>query len=145
TAVYRGHMRNNLTATSNGGATIHAYGVKAPAAAFGSDGETAAPLPSAAGIRESLMQEAQRRGFKVGVVNSGSIIEPGTAAFLSSVARRQDHAEITRQVVESGADVILSGGEEWFLPEGQAGRHASSGKRTDGRDLVAWAKEKGYS
>ena len=143
-ALYRGHMKDNLTGTSNGGATVHAYGVKVPASAFGSDGVSANPPVSAGGKAESLMQEAAKSGHRVGVINSGSIIEPGTACFLSSVKTRSDYAEITSQVVGSGADVILSGGEEWMLPTGQTGFHANPGKRTDGRNLIEEAKKSGY-
>ena len=143
-AIYRGHMKDNLTGTSNGGATVHAYGVKVPASAFGSDGVSANPPISAGGKAESLMQEAAKSGFRVGVINSGSIIEPGTACFLASVKNRSDYEEITRQVVGSGADVILSGGEEWMLPEKQTGFHGAPGKRTDGRNLIDEAKKSGY-
>jgi alkaline phosphatase len=142
-AVYRGHMKNSLTATSNGGATTHAYGIKVPQEAFGEvDGKR--PV-SASGFPGSIMHEALDRKMKVGVVNSGSIIEPGTACFLASAAKRDDYAEITRQVVASGAHVILSGGEEWFLPKGTAGRHCASGKREDGKNLVTEARAAGYT
>lgn len=144
-AVYRGHMKDALNATSNGGATTHAYGIKVPSNAFGTDGVTAGRPLSASGKPGSLMHEALSRGVKVGLINSGSIIEPGTACFVASAAKRDDYAGIARQVVESGADVILSGGEEWFLPEGKAGRHAVSGKRTDGLDLVSAARAAGYT
>jgi alkaline phosphatase len=142
--VYRGHLTDNLTGTSNAGATTHAYGVKVPAASFGSDGTSPAPPTSAGGEPLSLMQEAMREGIRVGVVNSGSIIEPGTAAFLASVARRDESAAIARQVIESGADVILSGGEEWLLPEGAVGRHGP-GSRADSLDLVDRARALGYT
>lgn len=143
-AIYRGHMRDNLTSTSNGGATTHAYGVKVPRNAFGSEGEGGKPPVAASGRAESLMQEAKRRGFRVGALNSGSVIEPGTACFLASAANREDHEAIAARVMESGVDVLLSGGEEWFLPEGTTGRHGGVGRRTDGRDLVAEAKKLGY-
>ncbi len=143
-AVYRGHMADSLSATSNGGATSHAYGVKVPSSSFGTDGSSSGPALSASGSRQSIMHEAMERGIRTGLVNSGSIIEPGTACFVASASDRKNGEEVTRQVVESGVDVILSGGEEWFLPEGVVGRHGGAGKRTDGRDLVAWSKEQGY-
>ncbi len=144
-AVYRGHMKNSLTASSNGGATTHAYGIKVPLGAFGTDGTTAERPTAASGKSGSLMHEAMTRGVKVGVVNSGSVIEPGTACFLASVPKRDDYAEITKQILESGVDVILSGGEEWFLPADIAGRHTAAGKRTDGINLVAVAQAQGYT
>ena len=144
-AVYRGHMADSLSATSNGGATSHAYGIKVPSAAFGTDGKSASRPTAANGEQGSLMHEAMRRGVRTGLVNSGSIIEPGTACFVASTAKRDDYEQVTAQVVESGVDVILSGGEEWFLPPSKAGRHVREGKRTDGRDLVEEAKKNGYT
>lgn len=141
--VYRGHLKDNLTATSNAGATIHAYGVKISRAGFGSDGVTAERPVAASGEAKSLMHEAIEKGLRTGLINSGSIIEPGTAAFVASVVARKESEEITRQVLDSGVDVILSGGEEWMLPENFAGRHGS-GKRTDGRNLIEEARKAGY-
>ena len=144
-AVYRGHMADSLSATSNGGATSHAYGIKVPSSAFGTDGKSASRPTAANGETGSIMHEAMRRGVRTGLVNSGSIIEPGTACFVASTAKRDDYEQITTQVVESGVDVILSGGEEWFLPASKAGRHVKAGKRTDGRDLIEEAKKNGYT
>lgn len=144
-AVYRGHMADALSATSNGGATSHAYGVKVPAGVFGTDGVSAGPAMSASGKRQSIMHEAMEQGIRTGLVNSGSIIEPGTACFVASAESRKNGEEITRQVVESGVDVILSGGEEWFLPVGTKGRHGGEGRRADGRNLADWARENGYA
>ena len=144
-AVYRGHMADSLSATSNGGATSHAYGIKVPSSAFGTDGKSTSRATAANGEQGSLMHEAMRRGVRTGLVNSGSIIEPGTACFVASTAQRGDYEQITSQVVESGVDVILSGGEEWFLPPSKTGRHVKAGKRTDGRDLIEEAKKNGYT
>ena len=144
-AVYRGHMADSLSATSNGGATSHAYGIKVPSNAFGTDGKSASQPLAANGEKGSLMHEAMRRGVRTGLVNSGSVIEPGTACFVASVAQRDDYAEITAQIVASGVDVILSGGEEWFLPNTKSGRHTAAGKRSDGRDLIEEAKKNGYT
>lgn len=142
-AIYRGHLADNLTATSNGGGTAHAYGVKVPAAAFGSDGKTPKPLVAASGEEGSLMHEAMRRGLRTALINSGSLVEPGTAAFVASVASRSEDEEIARQVVESGVDILMAGGEQWLLPEGLQGRHGQ-GRRRDGRNLIEEAKKAGY-
>jgi alkaline phosphatase len=144
-AVYRGHMADSLSATSNGGATSHAYGIKVSSSAFGTDGKSTSRPTAANGEPGSLMHEAMRRGVRTGLVNSGSIIEPGTACFVASTAHRDDYEQITAQVVESGVDVILSGGEEWFLPSSKGGHHVKAGKRTDGRDLIEEAKKNGYT
>jgi len=141
-AVYRGHAEDTVTPSSNAGATMHAYGVKVPYEGYGTDKDGKRPL-SAAGRRMSIMDEAKERGIAVGVINTGGAAEPGTACFLTSVADRESGDEIVAQLVEAGADLILVGGEEYFLPEKVKGRFGP-GKRKDDRNLIEEAKAAGY-
>lgn len=141
-SLYQGHIRNRATASSNAGATIHAYGVKADVADFGMiDNEI--PV-SRSGKRMSIMQEAMKKGIYTGVINSGSIEEPGSAVFVASNIKRGNYTEIAKNVIQSGADLIFSGGEDFLLPEGTTGRHSAEGKRTDGLNLINWAEQNGY-
>jgi alkaline phosphatase len=142
TAIYLGHMADSLTATSHGGATTHAYGVKVQADSFGQDGDR--PIPAASGFRGSIAQEAMARGKAVGLVQTGAAYEPGTACFVVSTPRRDDLAEITRLLVESGVPLHLAGGERWYLPRGTQGRFGE-GARTDGRNLIEDLRAKGYT
>lgn len=139
--LYREHCLDNLTPESNSGAVMHSYGVKVIKSSYGLNGTDT--VVSLSGNKMSIMQEAISKGVKTGLINSGSVIEPGTGVFVSRVASRKYYGEITKQIMESGVDVILSGGEEWFLPKGVKGRH-TSGKREDGLDLISYAKQKGY-
>lgn len=141
-AVYTGHAKDQLTGTSHGGATMHAYGVKVVADSFGMDGEEA--VVAASGKPMSIAEEAIAAGKAVALVQSGHIAEPGTAAFVASVPSRRQYDEIARQVIESGATVIMAGGERYLLPEGVQGRHCP-GRRQDGADLIARAKALGYT
>ena len=141
-AVYTGHMKDRLTSTSHGGATTHAYGVKVLADSYGMDGRE--PLTAASGFAGSILQEAKQAGLAVGLVNSGTITEPGSGAFAASVPERSNHQEIARQIFESGAEVILGGGEKYFLPAGVDGVYGP-GVRDDGRDLIAEARDRGYT
>jgi alkaline phosphatase len=145
-AVYLGHMKNQLSATSNGGAVTHATGVKVNADSFGLD-KNRKPIVSLSGKPQTIMEEAMSAGKATAIINSGMIHEPGTAAFLAKSPSRRNFADITKQIVESGADVILGGGEMWYLPKGTAGRHstATQSQRTDGLNLVEIAKKKGYT
>ena len=140
--VYTGHMADDLTATSNGGATTHAYGVKVPARSFGQYGEEA--VTAASGKQLSIAHEAIEAGKAVALVQTGHIGEPGTAAFVASADRRSMVFEIARQVIESGVRVHLSGGERYLLPEGVEGRHGP-GARPDELNLIERAKELGYT
>ncbi|MCL0107390.1 alkaline phosphatase [Peptococcaceae bacterium] len=141
-APYTEHMKDALTASSHGGATVHAYGVKVVRDSFGLDGDQV--ITALSGEQMSIMEEAIQAGFATALIQSGCITEPGTAAFVASVKDRGMREEIAKQVIESGVDVILAGGERWLLPKGVTGRHGE-GKRTDGLNLIERAKELGYT
>jgi alkaline phosphatase len=141
-APYTGHMRDALTGSSHGGATVHAYGVKVARDSFGLDGHKV--ITALSGKNMSIMQEAIRAGFATALVQTAGITEAGTAVFVASVKDRWDHERIARLVIESGVDVILSGGEKWLLPQNVTGRHGI-GARTDGLNLITRAKELGYT
>lgn len=143
--VYRGHMADRLTATSNGGATTHAYGVKVASDAYGTYGGPGhEPIVDAEGQSLSVAHQALAAGLPVGLVQTGTNTEPGTGCFVASVPDRGQHEEIAVQLINSGADVILGGGEKYFLPEGTQGVHGP-GVRTDGRNLVNEARLAGYT
>jgi alkaline phosphatase len=171
-AAYRGHMFDRLTGTSNGGATTHAFGYKVEAAgSFGLDGdrEKARPFLALSGYPGSIMREARNNGHPVGVVNDGQAAEPGTAVFLAEVGNRDEFNEIVRQMLQGRPgfdekdekpDVILNGGEMYFLPEGTPKCEGEttptcyvhedpiSGRgpqRKDGLNLLQYAADNGYT
>ena len=102
-AIYKGHMKDSLTSTSHGGATVHASGVRVLADSYGCDGNCTEDT-----IKRTVMEEARDENFAIGIINSGTISEPGTGAFLSHVTERSNHCGIVQQIVqESDADLIL--------------------------------------
>jgi len=140
--LYQSHLKNTLRVSSNAGGTIHAYGVKADYHAFGLiEGKE---IISRSGKNLSIMKEAKQKGIAVGVINSGILPEPGTACFLTSVKERDNYDEITKQLIESDAEIIFGGGEKFLLPPGTSGRYTKSGVRKDGLNLIEVAKSKGY-
>lgn len=143
--VYRGHMADSATATSNGGATTHAYGVKVYSDAYGTwGGPEARPILDEAGQSASVARQAIAAGLPVGLVQSGTSTEPGTGCFVTSVKSRKMHEDIAAQLIDSGAEVLLGGGEKYFLPEGTEGVHGP-GVRKDGRNLLTEAEDAGYT
>ncbi|MCS7063126.1 MAG: alkaline phosphatase [Methylacidiphilales bacterium] len=141
-AIYRGHIADSLTASSNAGAVAHAYGVRVHTSSFGMD-SGGKPISNLQGKAESVMQEAKRRGVRTALINSGCITEPGTALFVATAPEREQHELISEKVIHSGTDIILSGGEGWLIPEGTEGRHGP-GRRKDGRNLIEEARKAGY-
>jgi alkaline phosphatase len=139
--LYQGHTKNTLTASSQAGATIHAYGVKVHYNSYGMDGTS--PLTSLSGYNNSIMMEARDNGINIGIINSGTIVEPGSGVFVSSDVSRENDEDIAKKIIESGADLILSGGEQLLIPKGVEGRHGP-GKRKDGLNLIKSAEQNGY-
>ncbi|MEM6435478.1 MAG: alkaline phosphatase [Cyanobacteria bacterium P01_D01_bin.115] len=143
--VYLGHMRDRLVGTSNGGAVTHATGVKVQSGSFGLD-EFGDPVVSRSGQRGvTIMEEAIAAGKSTAVINSGFIAEPGTGAFLAEAESRGDVTGITAQILESGVDLILGGGEIHYLPVGTVGRFGQEGVREDGRNLIEEAAAAGFT
>lgn len=141
-AIYVGPTSDAVNQSSNAGATTHAYGVRATLDSYGTIGGVA---PTAAsGKAQSLMAEAKAAGKMTAILNSSSLTEPGTGAFLASVADRDDEAEIASQILAAQPDIALGGGEMFFLPKGVKGVHGE-GVREDGRNLVDEAKAAGYT
>jgi len=139
--LYQGYMTNTLTASSEGGATIHAYGVKVPLLSYGMNGTEL--IKSRSGSNKSIMMEAKDKGIHIGIINSGKIVEPGTGVFVASDVSRANEDAISKKIIESGAELIFSGGEENLLPIGVEGRFGP-GKRKDGINLIDLAKQLNY-
>ncbi len=99
-AVYRGHMADQLTGSSNGGATSHAFGVKVQGPDSYGRGR-GRPILALSGYPGSLLREAGCHGHPIGVINDGDIAgEPGTGAFLAETDTRGEPNEQTRQLLE---------------------------------------------
>ncbi|MGM0659305.1 MAG: alkaline phosphatase [Pseudomonadota bacterium] len=143
-AAYRGHLTDRLTSSSNAGATVHATGTRTWVGAFGLD-EDGNEVRAANGSGNTIMQDAVECDLGTALVQTGSLIEPGTAVFVSEAEDRYaDREEIALEVVESNVDVILGAGEEWLLPDGIEGRFGA-GRRSDGRNLVEELRDRGYA
>lgn len=142
-ALYRSHFRDGLSPASHGGATVHAWGVKVVADSFGTDGGR--PITARSGADRPLLAEALANGFAAGYVQSGHLAEPGSAVFLVSHPTRHDFVGIAAKLLASGAQVMLAGGENYLIPEGERGFHGGEGVRNDGRNLVEEARAAGYT
>jgi alkaline phosphatase len=170
--MYRGHAndaaltRGGLTQSSNGGATVHAFGFKVQAPeSFGQDGTR--PILSLSAYPGSIMREAANRGHPVGLVNDGDLPEPGTGVFLAEVGNRGQGSDILDQMLfgrpgmNDRAPVVLLGGGEGFALPSTAPQCApgviaddcflhrdqitgNGPERTDGRNIIQEAKAAGY-
>lgn len=100
----------------------------------------------------TILELAKQTGKSTGLVTTCQITDATPAAFAAHVPERSDHSEIARQYIEeTGVDVILGGGEDFWYPEGISGAFpddpggdpAEYSRGTRG-NLVSRAQELGY-
>ncbi|WP_242905736.1 alkaline phosphatase [Actinomadura terrae] len=100
----------------------------------------------------TLGQQAKAAGKSTGLVTTAQVTDASPAAFFSNTANRKAQDEIARQYIEvSRPDVILGGGEDWWLPKGTPGafpdqpaEDPSEGSQGTKGDLITKAKSAGY-
>lgn len=120
----RTQSANRYVTDSGAGGNAIATGHKANNSAVGVDGD-GNPVPS-------VLKIAQENGLATGVVVTTNVLDATPADFVAHVTDRDMMPEIALQFVNSGPDVFIGAGKEYFV------------NRTDGRNLVAELSEKGY-
>ncbi len=126
-------------------ATAWATGHKTPNGTISVDAKGRA-LPT-------VLEAAKRAGKATGLVTTAQVTDASPAAFAAHVVNRGAQDEIARQyLTASRPQVILGGGEDWWLPAGSPGAYEDkpakdpeeASKGTKG-DLIASAKRRGYT
>jgi len=99
-----------------------------------------------------LGAEADQAGKATGIVTTAQVTDASPAAFFSTTPDRGLQDQIARQYLEvTKPEVILGGGEDWWLPAGSPGAFPDApaddptegSKGTQG-DLIAEAHDLGY-
>lgn len=127
---------------SAAGATSMASGVKTYNGAIGLDADK--------NVVPTILEQAKASGKATGIVTTSQVTDATGAAFGAHVEDRDQQTEIARQFIEdTGVDVILGGGEDYWYPEGEPGAYpndpeAEEESVSDQGDLVARAEELGY-
>jgi len=133
-SLMRSHALDRLATSGGASATTHSHGINVSWDTCGQ------PHGASAG----LMKVALSQGLATGTITTGMLANPsGISSFIAHAPSRGDYEKVAAQILEAGVDVLLGGGEEWFLPLGVLGRHGE-GLRTDGRNLVEEAAKAGY-
>lgn len=128
---------DRLVTDSGAAATALATGVKANYLAIGMD---AAYNPV-----ETILEQAQDRGWAVGLITTVPLAHATPAAFAAHVKDREAMTEIAAQMMAHEIDVLLGGGEDDFLPRGKRGCHPNLGHRQNGENLIEAAVVRGYT
>ncbi|MCZ2830815.1 alkaline phosphatase [Modestobacter sp. VKM Ac-2986] len=130
---------------SAAGASAWATGVKTYNGAVSVDVD-GTPLPT-------IGAQAREAGLATGLVTTAQVTDATPAAFFSNAIDRGAQDDIARQFLEvTRPQVILGGGEDWWLPAGDEGTYAPRTgdtedpelSRSTKGDLVAQAQGLGY-
>lgn len=88
---------------------------------------------------KTILEYAQENGKATGLVTTTRITHATPAVFASHNADRDAENEIAVDMLNHKVDVLLGGGKRYFVTKDQGG------KREDGRNLIAEAKNMGYT
>lgn len=86
----------------------------------------------------SIIEASERSGKATGLVTTARITHATPAVYASHVRNRDNENAIASQYLESGVDVLLGGGESFFVTKEE------KGKRSD-KNLLPEFKAKGYN
>jgi alkaline phosphatase len=92
----------------------------------------------------TILEDAKSKGKLVGLVTTTHLTHATPAAFASHIDNRGLMTEIAEQMLVTGVDVLLGGGEDEFLPISENGCFPEAGERSDGRNLINEAISIGY-
>ena len=93
---------------------------------------------------KNILEIAKESGRSTGLVTTVFLPHATPASFAAHNVNRDDYLGIAMDMFNHDVDVLLGGGEDYFLPIGAAGCFPDDGDRTDGRNLIDEAVAKGY-
>lgn len=130
-AMLRNSARDFAVPDAAAAATAFATGVRGNHRALAVDG-SGQPL-------RTILDFARAKGRAAGLVTNGALTSPGAAAFYAHTPDARESNALAAQFVGAPAlRIALGGGAASFLPV------AAKGERTDGRDLLAELKGRGF-
>ncbi len=123
--LHKSHSSNNLVTDSASGATALSCGVKTFNGAIGvsADGKP----------KETILEEAEKRGLATGMLATSSIVHATPAAFIAHVSDRREYEKIALDFLDTPIDIFIGGGRSYFT------------RREDGRNLYKELMDKGYA
>ena len=130
------HSADNVIADSAAATTAMATGVKTNNGVLGLDANL--------GYVSTILEKAKRQGKRVGLVTTTHITHATPAAFAAHIEDRNLMRKIAEQLLTTGVDILLGGGEDEFLPASDNGCFPEAGERDDGRNVINEAIAIGY-
>ncbi len=131
--LMRTHSHNALVTDSAAAGTALATGFKTDNGVIGMS-------PDKKKEYMTILEAARDKGKGTGLVATSTISHATPASYASHVELRKYEDQIAVQLIDNKVNVLLGGGKQFFLPQS-----ASDSKRKDDIDLIAKAKDMGYS
>jgi alkaline phosphatase len=127
---------DDVVTDSAAAGTALATGIKTKREAVSVDAESN-PAPT-------ILEMADEAGKSTGLITNVQLADATPASFAAHNVDRRDYLGIALDMFDHNVDVLLGGGEDYFLPKGTAGCFPDDGDRTDGRNLIDEAVADGY-
>ena len=133
TGIIRTHSADNVITDSAASGTALACGIK-------TNNKMISMAPDGTKYF-SILEAAKEKKMATGLVVTSTITHATPAVFAAHVRHRDWETQIAPQMLDNKkVNVLFGGGRQFFLPI-----TVSGGKRRDSRDLIAEAKQAGYS
>jgi len=130
--LVRTHSNNSLVTDSAASGTALATGIK-------TENGMIAMAPDEQPYF-TILELAQADGMATGLVATSAITHATPASFAAHVKSRKMETTIAEHLIANRVNVLFGGGRKFFLPKG-----APDSARKDDRDLIAEAKQAGYT
>ncbi len=124
TGLVNTHAANRLITDSAAGATAYSCGIKTNNGMIGQ-------LPDNRACK-TILELAEEQGKSTGLIATSTITHATPASYAAHIDSRSKQAEIAEQYLNSGVEVLLGGGSEYFVSQTNA-----SSSRSDNRNLIA--------
>ncbi len=124
--IHKPQSGKQLITDSAAAATSFACGVKTYNGAIGV-GLDSLPV-------ETILEEAEQKGLKTGLVATSTIVHATPASFISHNVYRKNYEEIAEDFLKTDIDFFAGGGKKFF-----------DRREKDERDLIAELQAKGYT
>jgi len=135
---------NSFVTDSAPAATAMATGEKTNNGVISED-KTAIPKKRDGNNLTTILELAEMDGLSTGLITTTRITHATPAAFYAHVDNRDNESEIASQLLKSGTDVILGGGQQYFVGRNHTDPTGKMGGRDDDRDLLEDSVSLGYT
>lgn len=122
--LHKSYAYDKLVTDSAAGATAFACGVKTYNGAIGVNSDTMAV--------KTILEEAEERGLKTGMVATSSIVHATPASFISHNKYRKNYEEIAEDFLKTEIDFFVGGGSKFFERREKDERNLSEELRAKG-------------